>query len=482
MKNTALITLMLVLLVLLWFNSSGTSFYNEKVRYIIVVARYNEDINWITDTNTLIYNKGDILKKVPSQIIVPNVGREAETYLRYIIQNYNRLPDVIIFTQANIADHKGTNDMQHLMKIKDEALQYGKSTPTTQDESSSWKPDWNYEDGKWFLDGHYKDGKHVLFEDWFKTHVSSRYPEKIQVYPNAIFAVKKEYILKNSIEFYKNLISLVNWENNPIEAHFLERSWYYIFSDERIHFEYVTYDNDPGHKNVVNLIKQIELYKYPNSVILGKGQEWKGWYGRFLVYKRYMQSINPDTYVLLTDARDVVINEPYSIFIAKALELYDNRVIISVEPNCCTPDVTGHARSSNIPLYIKNHVGQVYKPFMEKRANGAYAKYLNFGLQFGKAKDFVKLFHMMDLQPSDDDQTIMYKLFFDNPDLVKVDYTETIFSNANSKNIDCDVYEYDNDTKSFKNSKTNSYPSIIQTPGKYWACYDTLLTKTLHEK
>ena len=70
---------------------------------------------------------------------------------------------------------------------------------------------------------------------------------------------------------------------------------------------------------------------------------------------------------------------------------------------------------------------------MEKRANGSYAKYLNFGLQFGKAKDFVKLFRIMNLKPEDDDQTIMYKLFFDNPDLVKVDYTETIFSNAKDR-------------------------------------------------
>ena len=478
MKNTLLLVLILVLLVLIWFNS--TSFYTEQVRHVIVVARYNEDTSWITDTNTVIYNKGDRLNNEPNQIMVPNVGREAETYLRYIIENYNRLPDVVIFTQANVSDHKGTNELHHLFKIKDEALQNGKSNPTAQDESSSWKPDWNYEDGKWFMDGHYKDGKHVVFDDWFKTHVSARYPEKLQIYPNAIFAVKKEYILKNSIDFYKGLISLVNWENNPIEAHFLERSWYYIFSDERTPFKYVTYDNDIEHKNVVNLMKQIELYKYPNSIILGKGDAWNGWYGRFLVYQKYMKSIDPHTYILLTDARDVVINEPYSIFIEKALGMYDNRVIISVEPNCCTPDVTGRARSSNIPVHVKNHVHEIYKPFMEKRANGAHAKYLNFGLQFGKAKDFIHLFRMMDLHPTDDDQTIMYKLFFDNPELVKVDYTETIFSNANSRNVDCDMYEYDTSTHSFKNRKTNSHPSIIQTPGKYWACYDTLLSKNLH--
>ena len=56
MKNSVLIILVLVLLLLLWFNSS-TSFYTDDVRYAIVVARYNEDVSWITDKNTIIYNK-----------------------------------------------------------------------------------------------------------------------------------------------------------------------------------------------------------------------------------------------------------------------------------------------------------------------------------------------------------------------------------------------------------------------------------------
>ena len=71
----------------------------------LVVAKYNEDINWLNQVNTeyVIYNKGINIEK-PS-IIAENIGRESETYLRYIKDNYDNLPDVVIFTQGNPFDH-----------------------------------------------------------------------------------------------------------------------------------------------------------------------------------------------------------------------------------------------------------------------------------------------------------------------------------------------------------------------------------------
>jgi hypothetical protein len=95
--------------------------------YKIIVARYNEDINWLNTeiSNCIIYNKGNKLN-IENEILLDNVGRESETYLNYIIQNYNNLPDIVIFTQANIADHKGSNDINYLLNIKNEAKQHTK--------------------------------------------------------------------------------------------------------------------------------------------------------------------------------------------------------------------------------------------------------------------------------------------------------------------------------------------------------------------
>jgi hypothetical protein len=40
--------------------------------------------------------------------MLPNVGREAHTYLTYIIDNYDRLPEYVMFCQGRIDDHVGS--------------------------------------------------------------------------------------------------------------------------------------------------------------------------------------------------------------------------------------------------------------------------------------------------------------------------------------------------------------------------------------
>ena len=64
--------------------------------YKIIIARYNENINWLNSlvNNCIIYNKGEKLD-IDNQIILKNVGRESHTYLNYIISNYENLPNII---------------------------------------------------------------------------------------------------------------------------------------------------------------------------------------------------------------------------------------------------------------------------------------------------------------------------------------------------------------------------------------------------
>jgi len=44
------------------------------------------------------------------------------------------------------------------------------------------------------------------------------------------FAVKKEKILQNSIGFYEELLDILSKHKNPIEGHYMERLWCYIFT------------------------------------------------------------------------------------------------------------------------------------------------------------------------------------------------------------------------------------------------------------
>ena len=202
--------------------------------YKIVVARYNENIEWLKDemNNCIIYNKGDKLN-IENEIMLENVGRESDTYLNYIITHYENLPDVVVFTQARISDHKGRDDVNYLINIKNEALIHSKSQNVNvfSNRCTCFGEKWNLKnDGTFYLNDNYKNNRPIIFIEWFKDNINKTYPTPIHVYCNAIFAVKRELILKNPLEYYKKLILEVNHHICSTEAHFFERSWYYIFN------------------------------------------------------------------------------------------------------------------------------------------------------------------------------------------------------------------------------------------------------------
>jgi hypothetical protein len=204
--------------------------------YKIIVARYNEDITWLKSEmrNCIIYNKGNPLF-IENEIFLENVGRESETYLHYIITNYDNLPDVVVFTQARISDHKGSDDVNYLINIKNEALKYSKSQNffIHYDEGGKcihYDKTWNLKEDGYYLKDNYKNNKPITFLEWFETNIDINYPDPNYIYNSAIFAVKKENIINKPIEYYKKLILEVNHHINSTEGHFFERSWYYIFN------------------------------------------------------------------------------------------------------------------------------------------------------------------------------------------------------------------------------------------------------------
>jgi hypothetical protein len=203
--------------------------------YKIIVARYNENIEWLKSemSNCIVYNKGNKLQ-MENEIILENLGRESETYLHYIITNYYNLPDVVVFTQARISDHKGSDDINYLINIKNQALCHSKSQNFIRHNDVGvhkyLDKNWNLCENGYYLKDNYKNNNPIKFSEWFKTNINVNYPNPINIYLNAIFAVKKENIINKPIEYYKKLILEVNHHINSTEGHFFERSWYYIFN------------------------------------------------------------------------------------------------------------------------------------------------------------------------------------------------------------------------------------------------------------
>jgi hypothetical protein len=161
----------------------------------IVVARYNEDISWLTPYQDLcvIYNKGNEIE-LPN-IPLLNMGREAHTYLHHIIENYENLDDITIFTQGNPFDHC-PNFVEKIKDIVDKGIE---------------SPFVNL--SSWVLQVHKLNCSywphHIwpnLVSDLVEFLFGHTIERDIWFGAGAIFAVKKEAILERPLEFYKKAI------------------------------------------------------------------------------------------------------------------------------------------------------------------------------------------------------------------------------------------------------------------------------------
>lgn len=205
--------------------------YYNKPELKIIVSRFNESLDWLSplNPNTLIYNKGTSLF-LKNEKRLKNVGRESHTYLHYIVKNYHQLPEYVIFTQGNISDHV-IGGYAFLMKIAEEAISFSQSRPklVKNNQSGSWSPNFNLSMSE-FKNYPYKDNRVIPFKEWFLENIYPRYPQELLIYKNAIFAVSKRRIHSRPLSYYQKLITFLDYHINPIEGHFMERSWYYIFS------------------------------------------------------------------------------------------------------------------------------------------------------------------------------------------------------------------------------------------------------------
>ena len=211
-----------------------------------VFTRYNEDMTWTNGLETrFIYNKGpdDIAGQYKR---IPNVGRDAETIFHYIIEFYEKLPDVVVFSQAALWDHFGIDKNDHIFH-KMLMIEFAK-TAFEGGLSSNFRlqcnndPNWTLDREKFESQGQYldlfkpdypkKNGIYKSFLQWFNEIFGYPFPNPSYGCWNCTFAVRKDHILKNSKEFYEQLIEHLNYDENVIEIHFFERSYFYLFNRE----------------------------------------------------------------------------------------------------------------------------------------------------------------------------------------------------------------------------------------------------------
>jgi hypothetical protein len=194
----------------------------------IVVSHYKENLNWTKpyQKHTTIYNK-DPDTSHSEYINLPNVGRESHTYLYHIIQNYDDLATMTLFTQGRIDD----------IDVKKPLWYYGIPSTFSQNGLKSF---YNWYNGSETINWErYKFGVYsrnmrmspYTFGQWWDRFIQQPRPNPINymIQYKAVFSVHRNVIQMHKKEYYENLISCVNDHINPEEGHYFERAWYHVF-------------------------------------------------------------------------------------------------------------------------------------------------------------------------------------------------------------------------------------------------------------
>jgi hypothetical protein len=187
----------------------------------IVIARYNEDIEWIKDIpisyNVIVYNKGEALKPIDRQfteIQLDNIdghGRESHSYLYHIINNYDNL-NPTIFTQGNPYVHTDIIKMCKTFELTD-GKRFIQSDSIQTEKTDTVYEHWN--------------GLGIDFRYYYKKIFGNYYhPDIITFHCGAIFSVPESMIKCRSIDFYKQLFELLKTDMKF--AWTMERLWAFI--------------------------------------------------------------------------------------------------------------------------------------------------------------------------------------------------------------------------------------------------------------
>jgi hypothetical protein len=193
-------------------------------KYDIIVARYKEDLSWVSQFdeekyNVIIYNKG--AEDVPfPNIKLENIGRDAETFVRHIVNNYDNLSEYSIFLQGNPLSHLG--GFAKIIKEHIDENFYGLGHIITNETVSGW-----YE----LLVGKGTRPENASFTylpDTARRILGGETPTgEIRFTAGQQHIVHRDIIRRRDIGLYKYILN--EFPNDFVLPWHMERLWYYIW-------------------------------------------------------------------------------------------------------------------------------------------------------------------------------------------------------------------------------------------------------------
>lgn len=196
-----------------------------------IVSRYNQDIDWLKEytDDVVLYDRSE--EPLANAIVVPNIGTDIADKLRFIIENYDNLPDVAVYTKANLFKYITKEEFD---KVKDNKT----FTPLLTQFHSTTKSgvvDISYYHGRmyheinnlWYLGAH--PVKYEEHAEELQRMLGIYGLSYLPFAPGSNYILPKENILKHSKDFYDRLRNYLMWDRYPGEAQIIERGLFTLW-------------------------------------------------------------------------------------------------------------------------------------------------------------------------------------------------------------------------------------------------------------
>jgi hypothetical protein len=204
---------------------------------MVIISRYEEDVSWLENYNFdyIIYNKGSELSSDYNVSNIDNIGNNQRDIFKYIIENYDNLPDVMTFIQGDPFEHckkekfdKLINNTTFTALESYEDIQ--QNDAQILDESGGYMEINN----SWYINAH--NGTYnqscaysSFFEFMLKTFKNYTYEPWVRFSPGSQYIITKEIAKFYSKKFWEFLMNIL-YKNNMTEGHIIERSLWMIFN------------------------------------------------------------------------------------------------------------------------------------------------------------------------------------------------------------------------------------------------------------
>lgn len=206
-----------------------------------ILVNYNFTPDWLVNYPELqvtIYDRSDDgierdLTKYGAVYKTQNKGDVDFDKLSYLIENYDDLPDIFLWSKSNIHKFISDEDLREALKTQgfkpllkpNHRIYSDKLGPVNKYVGSIYAERAN----SWFFyAGLDSSGRFRNWSDWC---VTFGLPQEafIPFAPGGSYVLTAERVRRYSKDFYENMRDTLPYATHPVEAHCCERSYYYLF-------------------------------------------------------------------------------------------------------------------------------------------------------------------------------------------------------------------------------------------------------------